>query len=71
MILGIYYISINADDTRFVTTGEPVPAAGNLTFRTNLTIISLTLDLDADIVFCGTAGSLMAANFIIRVYGES
>ena len=52
-----------------MTVGEPL--AGNRTFRTNLTIIGLTLDLDTDIVFCGISESLMAANFTIRVYGES
>ena len=62
-------IPINVGDPQFTITGDPI-SGGGLTFATNLTIVSLTADLDQMLLFCGVAGNERAATFTMRIYRE-
>ena len=56
-------------DSNFTIIGEPLPYSG-LSSQTNLTIQSLTSDLDRAVVSCGRAGTppTIEANFTLRIY---
>ncbi len=58
---------INNDNPDYSIIGDPVPGE-SLTFRTNLTLLSLTADLDFAVLFCGTSEDLVAGNFTLRIY---
>ena len=55
--------------SNFNITGEPAVIAGQ-TFQTDLTILSLTSDLDRANLSCGQGGTppTIDASFILRVY---
>ena len=55
-------------DSNFAIIGEPLP--NGLSSQTNLTIQSLTSDLDRAVVSCGRAGTppTIEANFTLRIY---
>ena len=57
--------------SNFNITGEPLP--NGLSSQTNLTIQSLTSDLDRATLSCGRAGTppTLDANFILRIYRKS
>ena len=57
-------------DPQFTITGDPVPGGGGLIFATDLTIVSLTADLDQMLLFCGISGNERAATFTMRIYRE-
>ena len=59
------------DDSNFDITGEPLP--NSLSSQTNLTIQSLTSDLDRATLSCGSAGTPpnIDANFILRIYRKT
>ena len=64
--------SIRGDDDRFIQSGDIFETIqGNLTLtsnlNTNLTILSLTDDLDEAIIFCGFDRPDIA-NFTLRIY---
>ena len=56
----------------FNITGEPVPnpVIAGQTYQTNLTILSLTSDLDRATLSCGRGGTppTIDANFTLRIY---
>ena len=54
----------------FNITGEPLPSPSGGNYQTNLTIRSLTSDLDRAVVSCGRAGTppTIEANFTLRIY---
>ena len=54
----------------YIISGDPLAPNSTLTFDTNLTIVSLTADLDRMVIFCGRVGLLDAANFTLRVYSK-
>ena len=58
--------------TNFNITGEPLPnpVVTGQTYQTNLTILSLTSDLDRANLSCGRGGTppTIDASFILRVY---
>ena len=56
--------------TNFETTGESLPGFARQTYQTNLTIQSLTFDLDRAVIFCGQGGTppTLDANFTLRIY---
>ncbi len=58
---------INSANPDYSITGDPVPGE-SLTFRTNLTLLSLTADFDRAVLFCGTSKDLDAGNFTLRIY---
>ena len=61
-------------DSNFVITGEPIPSPhAGLNYQTNLTIQSLTSDLDRAVVSCGLGGTPITidASFILRIYRKS
>ena len=62
-------INVIPADPDFTITGDPVPGLA-LTFATNLTIVSLTADLDQMLLFCGIPGDERAATFTMRIYRE-
>ena len=57
--------------SNFNKIGEPLP--NGLSSQTNLTIQSLTSDLDRATLSCGRAGTppTLDANFILRIYRKS
>ena len=58
----------NDDSDDFILSGDILEADGlMLPQHSNLTITSLTEDLDTVIIFCGTAGGA-EANFTLRIY---
>ena len=68
--------SIRADDDRFIQSGDIIQVHSidfNITFNsslnTNLTILSLTDDLDEAIIICGFDRPV--ANFTLRIYRKS
>ncbi len=58
---------INNNDPDYSITGDPVPGEPPLTFRNNLTILSLTADFDRAVLFCGSSVDRDAANFTLRI----
>ena len=59
------------DNDNFILSGDILESGGlMLPQHSNLTIISLTEDLDTVIIFCGR-GSDVVANFPLRIYRES
>ncbi len=58
---------INNLNPDYSIIGDPVPGEP-LTFRTNLTILSLTADFDHAVLFCGTSEDLDAGYFTLRIY---
>ena len=58
--------------SNFDLTGEPLPYPGQ-TYQTNLTIRSLTSDLDRATLSCGRGGTppTIDANFTLRIYRKS
>ena len=58
-------------DSSFTIIGEPLP--NGLSSQTNLTIRSLTSDLDRATLSCGRAGTppTIDADFILRIYRKS
>lgn len=60
---------ITGDTPGFVITGDPFPGGdfNDLTFGTNLTILSLTIDLDNAEILCGIEYIPDVASFFIRV----
>ena len=58
-------------DSNFNITGDPLP--NSLSSQRNLTIQSLTSDLDRANLSCGRAGTppTLDANFILRIYRKS
>ena len=58
-------------DSNFTITGDPLP--NDLSSQTNLTIRTLTSDLDRATVSCGQAGfpPTIDASFILRIYRKS
>ena len=58
--------------SNFNITGEPLPnpVIPGQTYQTNLTILSLTSDLDRAVVGCGCGGTPPAidASFVLRIY---
>ena len=63
-------IQININTPNFIIGGDPIAPGTKLTFNTNLTIVSLTADLDGRVIFCGRSGLLDAAQFSLRVYSK-
>ena len=61
--------SIRADDDRFIQSGDNVSPDVNTSLNTNLTILSLTDDLDEAIIICGFDKPV--ANFTLRIYRKS
>ena len=59
--------SILQNDGRFMILGDNF-TADNFSLLTNLTILSLTEDLDDVIIFCGF--ETCAANFTLRIYRQ-
>ena len=59
-------------DSNFNITGEPLPNSG-LSSQTNLTIRSLTSDLDRANLSCGRGGTppTIDASFILRIYRKT
>ena len=61
--------------TNFNITGEPLPnpVVPGQTYQTNLTILSLTSDLDRVTLSCGEGGTPpdIDASFILRIYRKS
>ena len=55
---------------QFPITGDPVPDSGDLIYATNITIASLTADLDRMLLYCGIFGNARAATFTLRIYRE-
>ena len=57
-------------DSHFEITGEPLP--NSLSSQTNLTIQSLTSDLDRANLSCGLGGTpiTIGASFILRIYSK-
>ena len=64
--------SVNDVQPEYSITGELVSPSGtsNLTFGTNLTILTLTPDFDRAVLFCGNSSNREAANFTLRIYRE-
>ena len=60
-------------DSNFVITGEPIPSPPGGNYQTNLTIQTLTSDLDRANLSCGRAGTpaTIDASFILRIYRKS
>jgi len=56
----------------FEIVGEPIPNTTNRDFRTNITILRLTSDLDRAVISCGLGGIniVLAANFTLRIYSK-
>ena len=69
---GGFQTIVGGPGSNFVITGEPLPnpVIAGLTFQTNLTILSLTSDLDRANLSCGRGGTppTIDASFILRVY---
>ena len=65
---------VGGPGSNFVITDEPFPNPGfpGQTFQTNLTILSLTSDLDRATLSCGRAGTppTIDASFTLRVYSK-
>ena len=65
---------VGSPGSNFVITGDPLPNSviSGQTFRTNLTIQSLTSDLDRANLFCGRGGTPpnIDATFTLRVYSK-
>ena len=61
------------DDENFIRSGGSVVEMGiTVQLNTNLTIVTLTAELDKVIIYCGTAVDLSSlANFTLRVYRKS
>ena len=63
---------VGGPGSNFVITGEPLPnpVIAGLTYQTNLTILSLTFDLDRANLSCGRGGTppTIDATFTLRVY---
>ena len=62
----------NPDFANFEIVGEPIPNTTNRNFRTNITILRLTSDLDRAVISCGLGGIniILAANFTLRIYSK-
>ena len=62
---------ISPDDDNFILSGEAINLAGGISVpsNTNLTIVSLTGDLQHVIIFC-VSGQETLANFTLEVYGK-
>ena len=60
-------------DSNFEITGEPLPSPPGGNSQTNLTIRSLTSDLDRATLSCGLGGTPVTidASFILRIYRKS
>ena len=56
------------NDPNFVVAGDTLPNS-RFNSRTNLTILSLTSDLDNAVISCGLAGS-RDANFTLKLYSK-
>ena len=65
--------TIVGTQSNFNITGEPLPNPAGQTYRTNLTIRSLTFDLDRATLSCGRGGTppTIDASFILRIYRKS
>ena len=65
---GSFQTIISGSD--FNITGDPLPNPAGQTYQTNLTILSLTSDLDRANLSCGRGGTppTIDASFILRVY---
>ncbi len=61
---------INNLNPDYSITGDPVPGEA-ITFRTNLTLLSLTADFDRAVLFCGTSEIRDTANFTLRISCKS
>ena len=60
-------VPIGGGDSRFSLSGERFESPiGNLSDSRNLTVLSLTEDLDTAIIFCGA--DVPKANFTLRIY---
>ena len=57
-------------NSNFNKTGEPLPNPSVGNYETNLTILSLTSDLDRATLSCGRAGTppIIEGNFTLRIY---
>ena len=63
---------IMSEDNRFSLMGDSVMSDGyNVSLDTNLTIVTLTAELDGAMIFCGSNNSGFLGNFTIKVYSES
>ena len=62
--------TIISGQSNFNITGEPLPNPAGQTYQTNLTILSLTSDLDRANLSCGRGGTppTIDASFILRIY---
>ncbi len=61
---------ITISDPAFMITGDPVPDE-SLLFYNNLTILTLTADLDRAELFCGTPTERKLATFTIQILSKS
>ena len=60
-------VPISNGDSRFLLSGEIFQSSlGNISDSRNLTVLSLTEDLDTAIIFCGVDAP--KANFTLRIY---
>ena len=63
---------VHDPDSNYNITGGPLPnpVIAGLTYQTNLTILSLTSDLDRATLSCGQGGTppTIDANFTLRIY---
>ena len=63
---------IMSEDNRFSLMGDSVMSDGyNVSLDTNLTIVTLTAELDGAMIFCGSNNRRFLGNFTIKVYSES
>ena len=61
-----------SEDNRFNVMGDSVMSGGNkIALNTNLTIVTLTAELDGAMIFCGTTDIHDLGNFTLIVYSES
>ena len=61
---------MNDFEPEYSITGEPIPSELselNLTFGTNLTILTLTIDFDRVVLFCGISSDREAVNFTMDI----
>ena len=68
-VIGLQSIGSLLDTGLFMIRGDPIPGdPANRTFENQLTILTLTSELDGLSLYCGTGASPQLANFTFRIY---
>ena len=65
---GLTVISVGELTELFSFSGDVLPTDPTRTYRSELTILNFTSELDGVTVFCGTARDSQQANFYLRIF---